>query len=267
MAPDEELKKRVARKLTRRRKEGHQVTMELPERFRDGDDADEDCTAPHGKTYNMNQSVFGMIAAAGSQVDFNARFDAQSSDEEDDPRQPTRQSSELHMNKSRNDQTMRKFDGHRRKLSESKLIRSFSRMGSRSKSKSTNAAKHSRTPSPVPEPHQESTTSQISHLRHQPKDAPVMSRMLDAKAELSLRPSFDMPRKSVDPTKVDDNGEQLPDSLAERLMEIFKFENPEDVIEGKFSRFMLSRTHTNTCRIPLLANEECVATRLYVHHY
>ena len=58
--------------------------MEIPERFKDGDDADEDITLLPGATAYMNQSVFGMIAAAGSQVDFNARFDAQSSDEEDD---------------------------------------------------------------------------------------------------------------------------------------------------------------------------------------
>jgi sterol 3beta-glucosyltransferase len=101
MAPDEDLKKRVARKLTKRRKEGHQATMEIPERFRDGDDADEDCTAMHGTNGYMNQSVFGMIAAAGSQVDFNSRFDAQSSDEEDDSGEPQTQSSDLQVNKTR----------------------------------------------------------------------------------------------------------------------------------------------------------------------
>ncbi|QSZ28778.1 hypothetical protein DSL72_003283 [Monilinia vaccinii-corymbosi] len=231
MAPDEEAKKRAVCKLTRRRKEGHQVTMELPERFRDGDDADEDCTAPHGNTYNMNQSVFGIIAAAGSQVDFNARFDAQSSDEEDDSGKPTRQSSESHINKSRTDQAAGRFEGHKRKLSDSKLIRSLSRIGSKPKTKSTKATRGSRTPSPLHESPQESTTPEIKHRRHQSKDAPVMSRMLDARAELSSRPSFDMPRKSKDLTKVNDNGEPSPDSLAERLMEIFKFESPEDVIE------------------------------------
>ncbi|KAA8566116.1 hypothetical protein EYC84_008719 [Monilinia fructicola] len=210
--------------------------MELPERFRDGDDADEDCTAPHGNTYNMNQSVFGMIAAAGSQVDFNARFDAQSSDEEDDSGKPTAESSESHINKRRADHTAG-VEGHRRKFSDSKLIRSLSRMGSRSKTKSTNATRGSRTPSPLREIPQESISPEKKHPRYQPKDAPVMSRMLDARAELSLRPSFDMPRKSKDLTKVDDTGESSPDTLAERLMEIF--------------------------RISLLADEECIATRLY----
>ena len=105
MAPEEDLKKRMARKLTKRRKEGHQVTTEIPERFRDGEDADEDCTAPPESKAYMNQSVFGMIAAAGSQVDFNARFDAQSSDEEDDSGVPSSHNSEkdLQVPKSRRD--------------------------------------------------------------------------------------------------------------------------------------------------------------------
>ncbi|KAI9641319.1 Sterol 3-beta-glucosyltransferase [Ciborinia camelliae] len=229
MAPDDELKKRTTRKLTKMRKEDHQVTMELPERFRNGDDADEDCTALHGNTYNMNQSVFGMIAAAGSQVDFNARFDAQSSDDEDDSGKPTRQSSEPQINKSHTDQTAGRLDEHRRKLSESKLVRSFARISSKSKTKSTNA-RGSCTPSPLSASPQESSTPELKSPQHQPREPPVMSRMLDARAELSSRPSFDMPRKSKDP-EVDDNGEPSQDSLPERLMEIFKFESPEDVIE------------------------------------
>jgi sterol 3beta-glucosyltransferase len=59
-----------------------------------------------------------------------------------------------------------------------------------------------------------------------------MSRMLEAKAELSMRPSFDMPRSSRDNLGVDENGETTS-SLAKRLMEIFNFEKAEDVIEGR----------------------------------
>ena len=121
MAPDEDLKKRVARKLTKRRREGHQATMEIPERFRDGDDADEDCTAMHGTNGYMNQSVFGMIAAAGSQADFNSRFDAQSSDEEDDSGEPSTQSSDLQVNKTRKGRPLpspKPERNHRRKFSE-----------------------------------------------------------------------------------------------------------------------------------------------------
>jgi len=59
-----------------------------------------------------------------------------------------------------------------------------------------------------------------------------MSRMLEARAELSMRPSFDMKRPSVDRTQADDNEDNTPSSLAKRLREIFEFEKAEDVIEG-----------------------------------
>jgi sterol 3beta-glucosyltransferase len=230
MAPEEDLKKRVARKLTKRRKEGHQVTMDIPERFRDGDDADEDCTAPPDHKVYMNQSVFGMIAAAGSQVDFNARFDAQSSDEEDESGEPSSQSSEkeVRVRKVRQDKPAGKSEKHKRKFSEHKLLRSIPGLGSKSKAKSPpksgSPARESSAEPSAPELKVERTPSH--------RDAPVMSRMLEAKAELSMRPSFDMKRLPGDLTQTNDNGGSTSSSLAKRLKEIFEFEKAEDVIEG-----------------------------------
>jgi sterol 3beta-glucosyltransferase len=234
MVSEGDLKKRVARKLTRKRREGYRVTMEIPERFRDGDDADEDCTAVHGTNALMNQSVFGMIAAAGSQVDFNARFDGQSSDDEDESRGPSLQASDLHVAK-----TTDKAEKHRRKFSENKLLRSLPRLVSRSKSKSKSSPKHSSSPGPE-------SSSELSPVedvqetrpaRMPSRDAPVMSRMLEAKTELAMRPSFDTPRLSGDNTGTDAMGEATSSSLARRLMEIFHFDQAEEVIEGMFSRW------------------------------
>jgi len=222
MAPEEDLKKRVARKLTKRRKEGHQVTMDIPERFRDGDDAEEDCTAPPDSKAYMNQSVFGMIAAAGSQVDFNARFDAQSSDDEDESGEPSLQSSEkdLHVTKVRQDQRGGKPEKHKRKLSEHKLLRSIPGLGPKSKPKTTTKSSFpGRAPAAPAEP-------------QAPEVKVVMSRMLDARAELSMRPSFDMKRPSMDRRQTEDTEGNTPSSLAKRLQEIFEFEKAEDVIEG-----------------------------------
>lgn len=229
MAPEEDLKKRVARKLTKKRKEGRQVTMEIPERFRDGDDADEDCTALHGRNAYMNQSVFGMIAAAGSQVDFNARFDGQSSDEEDDSGEPPASlTSELQVDKTRRGKLPLKPEKHhRRKFSESKLLRSLSGLG---KSKSKLSPKSSGLPSP--DPSSEAVIPEPQLPREHSRVAPVMSRMLEAREELSLRPSFDIPR----PRHVREGAvaeEQTSSSLAKQLMDIFVFETAEDVIEGK----------------------------------
>jgi sterol 3beta-glucosyltransferase len=261
MAPEGELKKRVARKLTKKRKEGQQVTMEIPERFKDGDDADEDCTAIHGGNAFMNQSVFGMIAAAGSQVDFNARFDAQSSDEEDET-EPSSQSSELQVDKTqqgKSEKSSAKPDKHKRKFSENKLLRSIPRLG-KSKSKSPRSPS-----SPVPEFPSEPAAPAIQVSRTMSNHAPVMSRMLEARAELSMRPSFDLPRNTPGGLDGEDEGGKGSSSLAKRLMEIFGFETAEDVIEG-ISPVFFAKPNTNSDRIPLLVIKECITSRLYVHY-
>ncbi|KAG9232353.1 sterol 3-beta-glucosyltransferase [Amylocarpus encephaloides] len=231
MAPEGDMKKRVTRKLTKKRKEGHQVTMEIPERFKDGDDAEEDYTTLAGGNAYMNQSVFGMIAAAGSQVDFNARFDAQSSDEEEDSTAPSG-SSDLQVGKIRKEK-IGKTETPKRKFSENKLLRSLPRLGTKSKSKSKSRSKKTspkEPSSPVPEspsePEQRTPSIQLSRMAS--RDAPVMSRMLSARAELSLRPSFDLPRSDMEG---DDAGAAGSSILARRLKEIFHFEKAEDVIE------------------------------------
>jgi len=233
MAPEDDLKRRVARKLTKKRREGHQVTMEIPDRFKDGDDAEDDCTAPPGTNPYLNQSVFGMIAAAGSQVDFNARFDGQSSDEEADPGETSAQVSGIQVKKTRQGRppattapaTTSEPKRHRRKFSEHKLIRSLARLPSvRSKSKTPPT-----TDSPPPELHDGSSPPEIQVSR-MPTHTPVMSRMLEAKAEASLRPSFDLLREGSGLS--DDPKTKHSSSLAKRLMEIFEFEKAEDVIEG-----------------------------------
>jgi sterol 3beta-glucosyltransferase len=59
--------------------------------------------------------------------------------------------------------------------------------------------------------------------------------MLEARAELSMRPSFDMPRAREIGAEVGENGEPVSSSLAQRLMEIFQFEKAEEVIEGRIA--------------------------------
>jgi sterol 3beta-glucosyltransferase len=236
--------------------------MEIPERFRDGDDADEDCTALHGANAYMNQSVFGMIAAAGSQVDFNARFDGQSSDEEDEPAEPSSPFSELQVEKPRRGKTSPKPEHHRRKFSENRLLRSISGLGSRSKAKATSK----RSDHALPESPNESMTPEGQEPRVPFNHAPVMGRMLEARAELSMRPSFDLPRNLDGSTSVDNAGEETSSSLARRLMEIFEFEKAEDVIEGRICHEILRHVDADLNRISLLAIKERSASRLYVHY-
>jgi sterol 3beta-glucosyltransferase len=229
MPSEGELKKRVVRKLTKKRKEGHQVTMEIPERFRDGDDAEEDCTAPKGQNIYMNQSVFGMIAAAGgSQVNFNARFDGPSSDDEESGDVPSRgDSAESITSRTRPGPAAMTPDNNRRQFSESKLMRSLPQLSIRPfkpRSKTRPAGSPVRETQEVE--NQPSPTIEVTASR----GTPVMGRMLKAQAELSSRPSFELSRRPSE--KPADDSEDGSTSLARRLMEIFGFDSPEEVIEG-----------------------------------
>ncbi|KAL6710453.1 Sterol 3-beta-glucosyltransferase [Coniothyrium glycines] len=69
------------------RKETRAVSLDMPERFRDGDDADLDVTAPkRNNTMSMNQSIFSMIARAGqqSQTDLGTMQEVDSGDSADE---------------------------------------------------------------------------------------------------------------------------------------------------------------------------------------
>jgi sterol 3beta-glucosyltransferase len=234
MPSEADIMKRLGRKLTKKRREGYQVTMEIPERFKGGDDEDEDCTAPKGQNgIYMNQSVFGMIAAAGSQVDFNARFDGVSSEDEETPADYSscEQTADTG-SKPRPEQTSgpSKPEKYRRKFSENKIMRSLPHLG-RKDSKSTRSPPRTASPAAPEFPSIEVTPTMA-------RGPPVMSQMLEAQAELSSRPSSDLPRRPENLDKLDTVEETRASSLAIRLMEIFEFDKPEEVIEGQHTIFL-----------------------------
>ncbi|KXJ89278.1 hypothetical protein Micbo1qcDRAFT_184542 [Microdochium bolleyi] len=261
LALDEEssTKRRVSKKLRKTRREGHQPTMELPERFRDdGDDNEEDVRPANNGAQgfmNMNQSIFGLIAAAGSTVDFSDRFDGQSSDEDDEDADshdsadtkkhaPPGTSSGAHtiVLPKRSDSTDKKEKHHRRSLS-GNLLRSLPhlpKLASRSLRKSSKLRSSQLSSDGAKLPSSFSSSQQDSGALSPPlqspieeKDrdgarlAPVMSRMLEARAEMSSRPSFDLERRSSDFRRGDDG----PSALASKLKEIFDFEQDEEVIQ------------------------------------
>ncbi|OBT79468.1 hypothetical protein VF21_02015 [Pseudogymnoascus sp. 05NY08] len=234
----EDIKKRVGRKLTKKRREDRRVTMEIPQRFEDGDDADEDCTAPKGQNGLINQSVFGMIAAAGSQADFHARFDGQDSDDEedettelDDASRPSEASSDPVTTKPLTDERISRHRFHRRKLSDSKLLRSLSQLGIKNRSK--HAQLSSASSDPVTQ--EKIKDTERDHITRSPfKGPPIMSQMLEARAAAVQRASFDSRRSDFISGQSDggaDGVEGSPSDLAIRLMEIFEFESPELVID------------------------------------
>lgn len=223
--------------------------MEIPERLRESDPEDEDDTNRR-PPFNMNQSIFGLIAAAGSAVDFNDRFDPASSDEEDEDapadddesdrrgRFGMAQTTVFGGKKPPKDSPNLEVDKKRRRTSGSKLLRSLpslsmpKRLSSLSRKNKASKAKE---PQITEEDEADSPTSPPVGAFHATSPAagrlpPVMTRMLEARAELSSsRPSFDLEGTSGSNSPV--NGESRPSPLARKLKQIFEFDTVEDVIE------------------------------------
>ncbi|KAL8345659.1 hypothetical protein RB601_005620 [Gaeumannomyces tritici] len=247
--PSEDDAKRRARKLQKKRVHTpHSPTMEIPERLRESDPEDDDDANPR-PAFNMNQSIFGLIAAAGSAVDFNDRFEGASSDEEDDDspadddepdprsRHGMAQTTVISGKKPPKDSPNLEVDKKRRKTSGSKLLRSLpmltmpKRLSSLSR-KNKNKAKE---PQIAEEDEVDSPISPAVGAFHAASPAdrrlpPVMTRMLEARAELSSsRPSLDLEGTSGTNSPV--SGESRPSPLARKLKQIFEFDVIEDVIE------------------------------------
>lgn len=296
---EEDVKKRVVKKLQKKRHEPQTPTMELPERLKEGDDAgEEDLIPAQGPPMfmNMNQSIFGLIAAAGSRVDFHDRFE--SSDEEsgdDDERHHTqpdgvnddRPHHGLFLNRKqrrRNDEpdvakttvlkkdSSSKSEKHKRKISGHKLLRSLPALPRLPRHKSKKESPKLEPPSEEASDGSEASPSQeqADDTRDDedgPRLAPVMSRMLEAKAEMSMRPSFDVERRSSDQLTYSDSADSSGTALARRLQDIFEFDHPEAVIEGGFSVSSCRlRALLILGRVSLLVAPERTAPGLHVHH-
>ncbi|KAJ2895985.1 glycosyltransferase family 1 protein [Zalerion maritima] len=261
---DDENRRRSARKLQKKRQGGHVPSVELPANLRETDDAaDEDITAPKGPNNmftNMNQSLFGIMVAAGSSMDFDRGQSSDDSDDEGDHRQDRQ-----HANKAsstpglpglsqttvlprRNQRQPTDDRRGKRRLSAKNMFKSFSALSPRTRQRSKLSEGSSTFETFATQP----TTSEgewesqgddqedqavasptINVTYPETTIAPVMSRMLDARDEMASRPSFDLERLSEETLRKDDDidDEDLkPSRLARQLKEIFGLEKCEDVI-------------------------------------
>jgi sterol 3beta-glucosyltransferase len=226
--------RKSTKKLQKKRPTDEPATMEMPERLRRRDDDEEDLTvaASQGPTmFDMNQSIWGMIAAAGSRVDFNERLEPSSEDEdegEDDETLPTAQTTILKGKSAK--------ARHRGKLSGHKLLRSLPALPRLSKKKDREASKISLAPT-IEAPGEESDghlSQEEESTTEEERLAPVMSRMLQAREEMASRPSFDLERVSGESSRDASESETGPSKLAKKLKDIFEFDKPEEVIVGAF---------------------------------
>ena len=239
MPSEQDSKERVRRKLTKRRKPQRHPSIQYPERLKEGEDAQEDVTAAKGQPAQyVNQSVFSMIAAAGSKVDFHSRFDNESSESDDEPQTGTpgvkkhvssSPPSERAINQHGDVVEKAAQNRHKQKSHEHGLLRSLPKLNLR-----TLKEKNYMSQSSLPlSPERSSSTRSLKGVT--PRDAPVMSRMLEAEAQLGTSTEFTGPRRdaSQDPKQAKSGPDKS--SLVNRLKEIFGFVTAEEVISGLLS--------------------------------
>jgi sterol 3beta-glucosyltransferase len=245
-------------------------SLDYPERLRFTEaDQDEDVTAPkkdHRGQW-MGQSVFSMITAAGSKVDFNSRFENESSESDNDGGDEDEGEAEGAAvgTDSSADERGRKFgDAPKRKSSlkdkigSTKLMRSLPNLslrGSKDRKKRSGQALEA-----MPEQSESSNTAEVGfetsalttapagsgsraspredfiplERTYTPRDAPVMSRMLQAKEQYSKSEIQD--EVEAEQHRLENPTEGLkPTALSERLMEIFALPGPEEVQAGRSS--------------------------------
>ncbi|RYC57519.1 hypothetical protein CHU98_g8694 [Xylaria longipes] len=254
---DDAVRRRLSRKILKKNSEGRRPTTDFPDRFKDlRDDADEDVLPPsQGPSIfmHMNQSIFGLIAAAGSNVDFNDRFEGQSSDEDDNEddndddtkgsgkgkskqREQAAKTTILQKSPSSKERDTTNIK-HRRRISGHLLqslpqlprlpTRTLSKRPELKPSKPSDYTDEQTSIPPASE--SQSPPSVADAANREQRQVPVMSRMLEARAEMSSRPSFDLEGLSKD--QQNDEDEIGPSALAWKLKEIFEFDHPEEVIE------------------------------------
>jgi sterol 3beta-glucosyltransferase len=248
MASQDRGRARSSRRLTKKRrdseKEPRRLSLDIPERFKDGDDADEDVTAPkRNNTMSMNQSIFSMIARAGqhSQTDLATmqEVDSGDSDAEGKKRQPyhsldgaarlSRLSSANDFPKQTDksqDEHPRQGKQHRRVLSEHKLLRSLPKLKSRKDARLEVQSAD------------QMSSSQLLPPRPPLQESPAMTPSERSKAKSKATSSEDTQvekvkssgRRSRQSSSAGTIKASIPVTLAQRIRQIFEFEEIEEVI-------------------------------------
>ncbi|CAN9427988.1 unnamed protein product [Alternaria alternata] len=252
---------RTSRRLSRKRRnsarEARGMSLDVPERFRDGDDAQEDVTAPkRNNTMSMNQSLFSMIARAGqqSQTDLGTMAEVDSGDSDDGggKRKTYRNldgAARLSRLSSANDFQSAEQDAddktdkgkHRRTLSENKYLRNLpklklsSRKEGQAQGRTSNRSDQNQMsssqflpPKPSPDdlaspPPSSATPTKTKTKDKDKKDIGASEDMAADKAQASGRKSRHGSSAGLAKSKT-------PVTLAQRIQQIFEFEEVEEVI-------------------------------------
>lgn len=243
MASEERRRESIGRRLTKKRRESRIGSLEIPERFRFGDDVNDDVTAPKRKdAVSMNQSLFSMITRAGqqSQAELRALREAECGDSDDE--RPKRAPSAGAVDGTarlrrlgalrEGEQQRRLSSSHLQAPTEHRMLRSLPRLRSTPKKEimSDAASPDQVTSSQMPQAPPSTGPTPTS-----PSDRPSTrnesrEHTLTASSHRAERPrtSDASPERSL-------SNASASASLAQRLQQIFEFETVEEVIAGKAS--------------------------------
>lgn len=212
----------------------------FPERFKDGDDAQVDYTAPpqnmrsrDGHMHYMQQSLFSVLAAVGSRSDFRGRFDdssdsdgeaeegytntaLQSGSSREGSSDRRRTSGKTHT--APRDEADERGRRHQRTKSENKPLRRIPGVGSQDKQDEPLAASGATLKIPI-----RRTRSAT------PRAAPILARMVQAQNRFDTAAKPEHPPSRPD-SPSHDRAESSSSALSTRLMEMFGFESPEKVL-------------------------------------
>ncbi|KAF2661730.1 glycosyltransferase family 1 protein [Lophiostoma macrostomum CBS 122681] len=246
MASEERSRSRVGRKLTKKRKESRRISLDIPERFKDGDDAQDDVTAPKRKeTMAMNQSLFSMITRAGhqSQTHLGTTDELDSGESDDEERKVPYHSLDGAARLSRIstsndfgnlpgdvDGSKASSSKQRRALSEHKLLRSLPKLKIAGRKESKTEGQQA----------DQMSSSQFLPARTTPEELSKGSpdeRPLQPKAKVTPGEDIHVEKRRTSKRSRSRHGStaglpkgRTPVSLAQRLQQIFEFEELEEVI-------------------------------------
>jgi sterol 3beta-glucosyltransferase len=250
MASQDRGRDRYSRRSIKKRKDAgtalRGLSLDIPERFKDGDDAHEDVTAPkRNDTMSMNQSIFSMIARAGqqSQVDLGTMQEVDSGDSDDDGKRKTpyrgldgaarlsRLSTANDFQAPREDAPAEKAGQpkHRRALSDNKLLRSLPKLKMSSRKEPRPEGQHADQMSSsqfLPPPPTPDTPKELPASEQASMGKARATSGEDAHVE-KLRSSNRRSKQGGTASLAMSKG---PVTLAARIQQIFEFEEAEEVI-------------------------------------
>jgi hypothetical protein len=233
-SPAEGHLKRIGKRLSKGRKpQIPPSSIQYPDRLAPGDDIHEDFARAQ-----TNQSVFSLITVAGSKAGFHPKLDEDSSgsDTEHEESGPSAShvtsAEELPKEEDEDNRVPSEFVQASASTQDEPRRQQSKPLKSPLKSHPRDARERNYMSQSTILPPSEKPPGKGRRRLTNPRDAPFMSQILEAQAK--VKSSAEAGDGAVKPSEgaTEAKGGAQPPSLATRLMEIFGFSKPEEVVSG-----------------------------------